>query len=41
MFTEQISAEVHGLLEEKRLLLEFGTILDATIIAAPPSTKNT
>jgi IS5 family transposase len=33
-------AEVRGLLEEKRLLLKSGTIVDATIIAAPPSTKN-
>jgi transposase, IS5 family len=38
--TERIFAEVHGLLEEKRLLLKSGTIVDATIIAAPPSTKN-
>ena len=29
-----------SLLEEKRLLLKCGTIVDATIIAAPPSTKN-
>ena len=28
------------MLEEKRLLLKSGTIVDATIIAAPPSTKN-
>jgi IS5 family transposase len=38
--TEQIFAEVRGLLEEKRLLLKSDTIVDATIIAAPPSTKN-
>jgi IS5 family transposase len=38
--TEQIFAEVRSLLEEKRLLLKSGTIVDATIIAAPPSTKN-
>ncbi len=38
--TEQIFAAVRGLLEEKRLLLKSGTIVDATIIAAPPSTKN-
>lgn len=38
--TEQMFAEVRGLLEEKRLLLKSGTIVDATIIAAPPSTKN-
>ena len=38
--TEQIFAEIRTLLEEKRLLLKSGTIVDATIIAAPPSTKN-
>jgi IS5 family transposase len=38
--TEQIFALVRGLLEQKRLLLKSGTIVDATIIAAPPSTKN-
>ena len=38
--TERIFAEVRGLLEQKRLLLKSGTIVDATIIAAPPSTKN-
>jgi IS5 family transposase len=38
--TEAIFAEVRALLEEKRLLLKSGTIVDATIIAAPPSTKN-
>lgn len=38
--TEAIFAEVRSLLEEKRLLLKSGTIVDATIIAAPPSTKN-
>jgi transposase, IS5 family len=38
--TEQIFAEVRSLLEEKRLLLKSGTIVDATIISAPPSTKN-
>jgi len=38
--TEQLFAEVRALLEEKRLLLKSGTIVDATIIAAPPSTKN-
>lgn len=38
--TEQIFAEIRALLEEKRLLLKSGTIVDATIIAAPPSTKN-
>jgi transposase, IS5 family len=38
--TEQVFAEVRSLLESKRLLLKSGTIVDATIIAAPPSTKN-
>ena len=38
--TEQIFALVRGLLEQKRLLLKSGTIVDATIIDAPPSTKN-
>ncbi len=38
--TEAIFAEIRSLLEEKRLLLKSGTIVDATIIAAPPSTKN-
>lgn len=38
--TEQIFGLVRGLLEEKRLLLRSGTIVDATIIDAPPSTKN-
>jgi IS5 family transposase len=38
--TEQIFAEIRSLLEQKRLLLKSGTIVDATIIAAPPSTKN-
>ena len=38
--TEQIFAQIRTLLEEKRLLLKSGTIVDATIIAAPPSTKN-
>ena len=37
--TEQIFAEIRSLLEEKRLLLKSGTMVDATIIAAPPSTK--
>ena len=31
---------ITGLLEERRLLLHSGTIVDATIIAAPSSTKN-
>jgi IS5 family transposase len=38
--TRAIFDEVRGLLEEKRLLLKQGTIVDATIIAAPSSTKN-
>jgi IS5 family transposase len=38
--TEAIFAEVRSLLEEKRLLLKAGTIVDATIIHAPSSTKN-
>ena len=38
--TERIFALVRGLLESKRLLLKSGTIVDATIIDAPPSTKN-
>jgi transposase, IS5 family len=35
-----IFEEIAGLLEDKRLLLRSGTIVDATIIAAPSSTKN-
>jgi IS5 family transposase len=38
--TEAIFAEVRSLLENKGLLLKSGTIVDATIVAAPPSTKN-
>ena len=38
--TEQLFALVRGLLEEKGLLLKAGTIVDATIITAPTSTKN-
>lgn len=38
--TEKLFDEVRQLLEEKKLLLKSGTIVDATIIAAPPSTKN-
>jgi IS5 family transposase len=38
--TERMFAEIRALLEQKRLLLKSGTIVDATIIAAPPSTKN-
>lgn len=38
--TAAIFAEVRALLEEKRLLLKSGTIVDATIVSAPTSTKN-
>ena len=38
--TGKIFASVNDLLTEKRLLLKGGTIVDATIIAAPSSTKN-
>ena len=38
--TEAIFAEVKALLEERKLLLKTGTIVDATIISAPSSTKN-
>jgi len=38
--TEAIFTAIGGLLEEKRLWLKTGTIVDATIIAAPSSTKN-
>jgi IS5 family transposase len=38
--TQGIFAAVTSLLEERRLLLRGGTIVDATIIAAPSSTKN-
>jgi transposase, IS5 family len=38
--TQQIFNLVRGLLKQKRLLLKSGTIVDATIIEAPPSTKN-
>jgi IS5 family transposase len=38
--SEGIFAQIRKLLEEKRLLLKSGTIVDATILAAPPSTKN-
>jgi IS5 family transposase len=38
--TEALFAEIRELLEERRLLLKAGTIVDATIIAAPSSTKN-
>ncbi len=38
--TEAIFQGVRKLLEEQRLLLKAGTLVDATIIAAPSSTKN-
>lgn len=38
--TQKMFAEVRQLLEEKKLLLKSGTIVDATIISAPTSTKN-
>ena len=38
--TQSIFAEVRTLLEERGLLLKSGTIVDATIISAPSSTKN-
>jgi len=38
--TRGIFDEIEGLLEQRRLLLRSGTIVDATIIAAPSSTKN-
>src|ERR1044071_514580 len=38
--TRRLFAEVSALLEERKLLLKEGTIVDATILAAPCSTKN-
>lgn len=38
--TAALFAAIGSLLDEKRLLLKAGTIVDATIIAAPSSTKN-
>ena len=38
--TQAIFDSITGLLEERRLVLRSGTIVDATIIAAPSSTKN-
>ena len=38
--TERLFAEVNALLAERGAFLREGTIVDATIIAAPPSTKN-
>ncbi len=40
LLTVQIFEAVRTLLTERRLLLKAGTIVDATIIAAPSSTKN-
>ncbi len=40
LLTEAIFEEVKELLAERRLFLQSGTIVDATIIAAPSSTKN-
>jgi transposase, IS5 family len=37
---EEILATVNDLLIERGLLLKAGTVVDATLIAAPPSTKN-
>lgn len=38
--TKGLFDEVSAMLEERGLLMRQGTIVDATIIAAPPSTKN-
>jgi IS5 family transposase len=38
--TKGILQEVNGHLSERNLLMREGTLIDATIIAAPPSTKN-
>ena len=38
--TGQLFTQVRHLLEERQLLLKAGTIVDATIISAPSSTKN-
>ena len=38
--TQKLFAEVGALLRERKLLMKEGTIVDATIIAAPSSTKN-
>ena len=38
--TEQILATVNEVLTERGLLLKTGTVVDATLIAAPTSTKN-
>lgn len=38
--SKQIFSKVNSLLSEQGLLLREGTTVDATLIAAPPSTKN-
>lgn len=38
--TERIFAAINALLAEKGLMLKLGTVVDATIIAAPSSTRN-
>ena len=38
--TRQIFDTINGHLAEKGLMMREGTIVDATLIAAPPSTKN-
>jgi transposase, IS5 family len=40
LLAEQILALVNELLRDKGLLLKAGTVVDATLIAAPSSTKN-
>ena len=40
MIKESLFQEVVWLLTERGLILREGTIVDATLIAAPPSTKN-
>jgi len=38
--TQALLTEINALLREKGLLMSKGTLVDATLIAAPPSTKN-
>jgi transposase, IS5 family len=38
--TKALFAKIEAMLEERGLLMRQGTIVDATIVAAPPSTKN-
>lgn len=38
--TKSIFETINGYLAAKRLMLKEGTIVDATLVAAPPSTKN-